>query len=103
MLSKAIKAGVKVGVGSDLTGTNPEYLVTEFYELVRLGMTPMQAIQAGTKVNAEALGKISDMGTIEAGKFADMVAVQGDPLKDIKALGNVKFVMKGGKVARLDK
>ena len=103
MLSKAIKAGVKVGVGSDLTGSSPEYLVTEFYELVRLGMTPMQAIQAGTKVNAEALGKINDLGTIEAGKFADLVAVKGDPLKDIKELGNVKFVMKGGKVVRLDK
>jgi imidazolonepropionase-like amidohydrolase len=103
MLSKAIKAGVKVGIGSDLTGSNPEYHVTEFYELVRLGMTPMQAIQAGTKVNAEALGKIADLGTLESGKFADMVAVKGDPLKDIKALGNVKFVMKGGKVVRLDK
>ena len=103
MLSKAIKAGVKVGVGTDLTGTNPEYHVNEFYELVRLGMTPMQAIQAGTRVNAEALGKINDLGTIEAGKFADIIAVNDNPLTDIKALGNVKFVMKGGKIIRLDK
>ncbi|MBX7126681.1 MAG: amidohydrolase family protein [Cyclobacteriaceae bacterium] len=100
-LSKAIKAGVKVGVGTDLTGSDPDYLVTEFIELVRLGMTPMQAIMAGTSVNADALGK-PDLGRIEAGKFADMVAVSGDPLKDIKQIANVKFVMKGGAVIRKD-
>ena len=100
MLSKAIKAGVKVGVGTDLTGTDPEYCANEFSELVRLGMTPMQAIQAGTFVNAEALGKLKDLGTLEAGKFADLVAVKGDPLKDINELKKVKFVMKNGKVVR---
>jgi len=103
MLSKAIKAGVKVGVGTDLTGTNPEYCANEFSELVRLGMTPMQAIMAGTKVNAEALGKIKDLGTIEIGKFADLVAVKGDPLKDIHELKSVKFVMKDGKVIKSEK
>ncbi len=103
MLSKAIKAGVKVGVGTDLTGTDPEYCANEFSELVRLGMTPMQAIQAGTKVNAEALGKIKDIGTIEGRKFADLVAVKGDPLKDINELKKVKFVMKGGKVIKSEK
>jgi len=103
VLSKAIKAGVKVGVGTDLTGTNPEYCANEFSELVRLGMTPMQAIMAGTKINAEALGKIKDLGTIEVGKFADLVAVKGDPLKDIHELKSVKFVMKGGKVIKSEK
>ncbi len=103
MLTKAIKAGVKVGVGTDLTGENPEYFANEFSELVRLGMTPMQAIQAGTQVNAEALGKINDLGTIEAGKFADIVAVKGDPLKDINELKKVKFVMKGGKIIKNEK
>jgi imidazolonepropionase-like amidohydrolase len=103
MLSKAIKAGVKVGVGTDLTGSNPEYCANEFSELVRMGMTPMQAIMAGTKVNAEALGKIKDLGTIEVGKFADIVAVKGDPVKDINELKKVKFVMKGGKVIKSEK
>ena len=103
MLAKAIKAGVKVGVGTDLTGTYPEYCANEFSELVRLGMTPMQAIMAGTKVNADALGKSNDLGTIEAGKFADIVAVKGDPLKDINELKKIKFVMKGGKVIKLEK
>ena len=103
MLIKAIKAGVKIGVGTDLTGTNPEYCANEFSELVRLGMTPMQAIQAGTKVNAEALGKIKDLGTIEAGKLADIVAVKGDPIKDINELKKVKFVMKDGKVIKWEK
>jgi len=103
MLSKAIKAGVKVGVGTDLTGTNAAYGANEFSELVRLGMTPMQAIMAGTKVNAEALGNIKDLGTIESGKFADLVAVKGDPIKDINELKKVRFVMKGGKVIKLEK
>lgn len=103
MLSKAIKAGVKVGVGTDLTGSYPEYCANEFSELVRLGMTPMQAIQAGTQVNAEALGKIKDLGTVESGKLADLVAVKGDPLKNIDELKKVKFVMKGGKVVKLEK
>ncbi len=100
MLSKAIKAGVKVGVGTDMLGGDPLYGATEFSELVRLGMTPMEAIMAGTKVNADALGKSKDLGTIEAGKYADLIAVQGDPLKDISELKRVKFVMKGGKVVR---
>ncbi len=103
MLTKAIKAGVKVGVGTDLTGVDPEYLANEFSELVRLGMTPMQSIMAGTKINAEALGKAKDLGTIEAGKLADIVAVQGDPIKDINELKKVKFVMKGGTVIKLEK
>jgi imidazolonepropionase-like amidohydrolase len=103
MLMKAIKAGVKVGVGTDLPGTSPEYSANEFSELVRLGMTPMQSILAGTKINADALGKGKDLGTIEAGKLADLVAVKGDPLKDINELKKVKFVMKNGKVIKLEK
>jgi len=61
-------------------------------------MTPMQAIRAGTATAAELLGWSDKLGTIEAGKWADIVAVSGDPLKDIKELENVKFVMKGGTV-----
>jgi len=65
---------------------------------VQYGMTPMQAIRTGTSTAAELLGWSDKLGTIEAGKWADIVAVSGDPLKDIKELQNVKFVMKGGNV-----
>lgn len=100
MLTKAIKAGVKVAVGSDLPGTHPYYHANEFSELVRLGMTNMQAIKAGTSVAAEALGKDNEFGTVEIGKLADIIAVDGDPLKDIESLKKVKFVMIGGKVVK---
>ncbi len=103
MLSKAIKAGVKVTVGTDLTGVDPLYLANEFSELVRLGMTPMEAIKAGTSLAAEALGKNKEFGSIETGKLADIIAVKGDPLKDITELKRVKFVMKGGVVIKNDK
>ena len=68
----------------------------EFEYYVQYGMTPLQAIRAGTAVPAELLGWGDKAGTIEAGKWADIVAVSGDPLKDVKELENVKFVMKGG-------
>jgi len=76
-LRLAIKKGVKVGVGTDYVGFPPDFSAREFGELVKLGMTPMQAIQAGTKVNAELLKKEADLGTIEAGKLADIIAVKG--------------------------
>jgi imidazolonepropionase-like amidohydrolase len=59
-------------------------------------MTPMQAIRSGTSVAADLLGWSDKLGTVEAGKWADLVAVTGDPLKDITELERVKFVMKGG-------
>jgi len=65
---------------------------------VNYGMTPMQAIRAGTVVPAELLGWSDKIGTIEPGKWADLVAVSGDALKDITELERVKFVMKGGAV-----
>jgi imidazolonepropionase-like amidohydrolase len=70
----------------------------EFEYYVQYGMTPMQAIRTGTSVAAELLGWSDKAGTIEAGKWADLVAVSGDPLKDITELQKVKFVMKGGAV-----
>ncbi|MBY0433082.1 MAG: amidohydrolase family protein [Cyclobacteriaceae bacterium] len=103
MLGKAIKVGVKVAVGTDLTGSDPDYCANEFSELVRVGMTPMQAIKAGTSVAAEALGKDKEFGSIEAGKLADLVAVKGDPLTDIHELKKVKFVMIGGKIVKNEK
>ncbi len=102
MLALAIKKGVKVALGTDNVGFPPTFPAREFAELVKLGMTPMQAIQAGTKVNAEMLGQV-DMGTLEAGKLADLIAVKGDPLTDITELQRVKFVMIGGKVVKHEK
>lgn len=100
-ISKAIAAGVKVCVGTDL-GAYPEVdeHVREFELLHQLGMTPMQAIWAGTRVNAEMMG-LKDLGTLEAGKTADIIAVQGDPVEDLGALRKVVFVMKAGRQARL--
>lgn len=102
-LKLAIKKGVKIGLGTDEVGWAPEFSAREFGEYVKLGMTPMQAIQAGTKVNAEILKKEKELGTIEAGKFADIIAVKGDPLKDITELQRVKFVMKGGQLVKNEK
>src|SRR6202140_4796180 len=101
---KAIKKGVKIALGTDAGGFDWKVLneAKEFEYYVQYGMTPMQAIRAGTSVPAELLGWSDKLGTIEAGKWADMVAVSGDPLKDIKELENVKFVMKGGAVYKND-
>jgi len=97
---KAIKKGVNIALGTDAGGFDWEVLneAKEFEYYVQYGMTPMQAIRAGTSTAAELLGWSDKLGTIEAGKWADIVAVSGDPLKDIKELENVKFVMKGGVV-----
>jgi imidazolonepropionase-like amidohydrolase len=96
----AVKKGVKIGVGTDYVGWPADYSAREFAELVKLGMTPMQAIMAGTKVNAEMLRKENEIGTVEVGKLADLIAVKGDPLKDISELQRVKFVMIGGKLVK---
>src|SRR5713226_4858091 len=97
---KAIKKGVKIALGTDAGGFDWKALneAKEFEYYVQYGMTPMQAIRTGTSTAAELLGWSDKLGTIEAGKWADIVAVNGDPLKDIKELENVKFVMKGGTV-----
>jgi imidazolonepropionase-like amidohydrolase len=96
--TKSIKKGVKIAVGKDAGGFDWKQLneAKEFEYYVQYGMTPMQAIRAGTSVAAELLGWSDKTGTIEAGKWADIVAVGGDPLKDITELQRVKFVMKGG-------
>ena len=99
-ISKAIREGVRIGVGTDDVGYPPGYGVGEFALLVELGMTPMQAIRAGTVVNAELLGMESDIGSIEPGRLADIIAVDGDPLVDIGALGDVRYVMLGGRIVR---
>jgi imidazolonepropionase-like amidohydrolase len=68
--------------------------------MVKWGMTPAQAIRSATSTAAELLGWSDQVGTIESGKFADLVAVKGDPLKDITVLEKIDFVMKGGAVVK---
>jgi imidazolonepropionase-like amidohydrolase len=100
--AKAIKKGVKIALGTDAGGFDWKKVnqAKEFEYYVQYGMTPMQSIRTGTSVAAELLGWSDKAGTIEAGKWADLVAVSGDPLKDITELQKVKFVMKGGVVHR---
>jgi imidazolonepropionase-like amidohydrolase len=108
----ALSKGVKVVYGSGVDGTAGDprssgpYLhgtqALDFIWLVNHGMTPAAAIQSATVVDAEMLGWQDRIGSVEKGKFADIIAVSGDPLKDISELQRVKFVMKGGKVARND-
>ncbi len=97
---KAVKAGAKITFGTD-AGVYPHgENARQFKYMVRYGMTPMQAIQAATTVAAEALRWQKDVGAVAPGHYADMVAVQADPLADISALEKVDHVMKGGKLVR---
>jgi len=96
-VGKAIRAGVHVGVGTDYVGFPVKQGVRELAVLVEAGMTPMQAIQAATRVNAELLGWQDRVGTVEPGKLADIIAVPGDPLRDLSVLEKVSFVMLGGR------
>ncbi len=101
-VGKAIKAGVKIAAGSDFGGYDPTINAGEIEALHRAGMTPMQAIQAATRVGAELLGWEDRIGRVKPGLLADLIAVPGDPLADLSLLRRVKFVMIGGKVARND-
>jgi imidazolonepropionase-like amidohydrolase len=103
-LPKAAKKGVKIALGTDAGGFDWKGLNQgkEFEYYVQYGMSPMQAIRTGTSVAAELLGWADKVGTIEPGKWADIVAVSGDPLKDITELQRVKFVMKAGAVYKND-
>ena len=100
----ALKKGVKIVMGTDAGGFDWRELneAKEFEYYVTYGMTPMQAIRSGTSTSAELLGWSDKMGTVEAGKWADLVAVSGDPLKDITELQRVKFVMRNGAVIKND-
>jgi imidazolonepropionase-like amidohydrolase len=96
-VGKAAKAGLKIALGSDAGGF-PWTMnqAGEFGLMVKAGMSPMRAIQAGTRVAAELLGQVNELGSIEKGKLADIVATPGDPLQDITTLEKVSFVMKDG-------
>jgi imidazolonepropionase-like amidohydrolase len=102
-LRRAIKMGVPIAAGSDMYLTIPgknrgqaSLLVYEAY--AEAGLTPMEIIHAATRNAAELLGMQDRVGTLETGKLADIIAVPGDPLHDVKSLEHAKFVMKGGKV-----
>jgi imidazolonepropionase-like amidohydrolase len=101
----ATTKGLRIMVGSGVDGATFAHgtQALEFEMLVKhAGLSPARAIQSGTMVNAEALGWQDRIGSIDKGKYADIVAVSGDPLKDITELQRVKFVMKGGKVIKND-
>jgi len=95
--TRGLKKGVRIVLGTDVGGFPWTELnqAKEFEYYVQYGMTPMQAIKSGTSVAAELLGQ-RDLGVVAAGAYADLVAVAGDPLKDVTELARVRFVMKGG-------
>lgn len=94
--AKAVKIGVKLAYGTD-SGVYPHGdNAKQFAYMVRYGMTPMQAIQSATIRAAELLGKEGELGSIVPGQFADLVAVEGNPVSDVRVLENVGHVMKGG-------
>jgi len=97
---RALRKGVKIAMGTDVGGFPWTEInqAKEFEYYVQYGMTPMQAIQSGTSVAAALLGQEQNIGVIAPGLFADIVAVAGDPMRDITELQRVKFVMKGGAV-----
>src|ERR1700686_655609 len=99
-VARAFAAGVKVGFGTDAAVYPHGLNAHEFAVMVKLGLTPLQAIQAATINDADLLGWSDKVGSIEAGKWSDIVAVDGDPLADVTTLERVKFVMKGGEMVK---
>ena len=96
---KALKARLKIVYGTDMGGIPwQEPMAQEFNRMVSMGMTPMDAIQAATSRAAEMLDSKGELGVLAAGAYADIIAVPGDPLKEIRQFENVKFVMKEGKI-----
>ena len=101
---RAVRKGVRIAYGTDAGGyawTEP--MARELKLMVDYGMTPLQAVESATRVGAELLDRGQDFGTVEPGRFADLVAVAGDPLKDVTELERVRFVMKAGVVVRADR
>jgi imidazolonepropionase-like amidohydrolase len=98
---KALKSGVKIVFGTDMGGIPwTEPIAQEFSKMVEFGMQPMDAIQSATSRAALMLDREGEIGVVAQGAFADIIAVPGDPLNDIKQLGKVQFVMKDGQVFR---
>ena len=100
-LKGAYDAGVKIAFGTDTFGMSAHgENAQEFAIMVNSGMTPMDAIKAATWNAADLIGDTADIGSVQPGRFADIIAVSGDPLKDVKVLEKVQFVMKGGSVVK---
>jgi imidazolonepropionase-like amidohydrolase len=99
---KAVEAGVKIAFGTDIGVCAFGRNAREFNLMVQNGMTAMQAIRAATLGAADLLGVAAQVGSIEPGKLADLIAVRGDPLADIRLLENVRFVMKQGEIFKQD-
>ena len=98
-VQKAVKAGIKIVYGTDMGGIEwTEPMAQEFPYLTQFGLTPMEAIRAATSRAADLLDETGELGVVAPGAYADLIAVSGDPTKNIKELENVKFVMKGGSV-----
>ena len=102
VVRKAIAKGVKVGLGTDAAVYPHGRNVEEFHLLTALGMTPLDALRAGTSVDADLLGMQTRIGTLETGKFADVIAMSGDPTQNIRQVEKVFFVMKDGVIYRND-
>ena len=99
---RAIVKGVRIGMGTD-AGVYPHGRNTEeFHLLVNLGMSPLDALRAGTSVDAELLGIQNRAGTLESGKLADLVVIPGDPIQNIRQVEKVMFVLKEGTIFRDD-
>ncbi len=101
-IKKAFDAGVKVAFGTDAAVYPHGLNAGEFHVYVKLGMTPLAAIQTATINASDLLGAKFSVGSLEPGRFADVIAVDGDPTKDVTILEHVKFVMKGGSVYKND-
>jgi imidazolonepropionase-like amidohydrolase len=101
-IARAFSSGVKVAFGTDAAVYPHGLNAHEFAVMVKLGLSPLQSIQAATINAANLLGWSDKIGTIEPGKWADIIAVDGDPLQDVTTLERVKFVMKGGEVVKND-
>ena len=102
-VQKALKAGIKIVYGTDMGGIEwTEPMAQEFPYLAQFGLSPMEALRSATSRAAEMLDEQGELGVLAPGAYADIIAVSGDPLKDLSELGRVKFVMKGGSVFRND-
>ena len=95
-----VQSGVKIAFGTDAAVYPHGLNAHEFAKMVQMGLTPLQAIQAATVNAADLIGWSDRVGTLETGKFADIIAVEGDPIADVHVLENVRFVMKGGEVIK---
>ena len=99
---KALAAGVTVMFGTDLGVLPHDMGARQFEVMIERGMTPMQAIKSASSVPAAHMDLQADVGALDVGRYADIIAVSGDPLEDITLLQHVQFVMKGGVIIKMN-